>query len=139
MKPVTKIRSKFPKADTSKFIAKFNEFKQVVIPLLRKGSKPYMLFKGDGELNEKLPSTIKNSLGPSAEEVVEANDGEISKRKTMISKIKDKLKFHRDKPLKTPEESSQIETLEREIGEQEEEIANLEGENERDRGTNVIT
>ena len=81
-------------------------------------------------MNDKLPPTIKNSLGPSAEEVVEANDDEISKKKTIISKKKDKLKFHRDKPLKTPEESSPIETLEREIGEQEQEIANLEGENE---------
>ena len=89
-----------------------------------------MLFKGDDELNDRLPDTIKNSLGPSAEEIVEANDGEISKKKTILTKMKDKLKFHRDKPLKTPEETSQIETLEREIGEQEEEIANLEGENE---------
>ena len=125
-----KIRSRFPKVDTSKFTARLNQFKQVVIKLLRKGSKPYVLFKGDDELNDGLPDTIKNSLGPMAEEVMEANDGEITKRKTMISKLKDKLRFHRGKPLKTPEESSQIETLEREIGEQEEEIANLEGENE---------
>ena len=126
-----KIRSRFPKVDTSKFTARLNQFKQVVVKLLRKGSKPYVLFKGDDELNDGLPDTIKNSLGPMAEEVVEANDGEITKRKTMISKLKEKLRFQRDKPLKTPEEESNIKTLEREIGAREDEIANLESENER--------
>ena len=36
-----------------------------------------------------------------------------------------------DKPIKTPEESSRIETLKREIDEQEKNIANLEDENEK--------
>ena len=126
-----KIRSRFPKVDTSKFTAKLNEFKQVVVKLLRKGSKPYVLFKGDDELNDGLPDTIKNNLGPRAEEVVEANDGVIAEKKGLLTKMKETLRFHRDKPLKTPEEESNIETMEREIGEREEEIANLEGENER--------
>ena len=126
-----KIRSRFPKVDTSKFTARLNQFKQVVVKLLRKGSKPYVLFKGDDELNDGLPDTIKNSLGPMAEEVMEANDGVIAEKKGLLTKMKETLKFQRGKPLKTPEERSQIETLEREIGEREEEIANLEGKNER--------
>ena len=44
--------------------------------------------------------------------------------------MKETLRFHRDKPLKTPEEVSKIENLERQIGEQETEIANMEEENE---------
>ena len=54
----------------------------------------------------------------------------IAKKKGLLTKMKERLRFHRDKPLKTPEESSQMETLEREIAEQEQEIANLEDENE---------
>ena len=125
-----RIKSKFPKVDTSKLKASINEAGHVIVELFRKNSRPYTLLAKDDEVNEKLPPTIKNSLGPRAEEIVEANDGEIAKKKGLLTKMKDKLKFHRDKPLKTPEESSQIETLEREIGEQEEEIANMEGENE---------
>ena len=40
-----KIISRFPKVDTSKFTARLNEFKQVVVRLFKKGSKPYVLFK----------------------------------------------------------------------------------------------
>ena len=61
---------------------------------------------------------------------MEANDGEITKRKGIVSELKEKVRFHRDKALKTPEEVSQIETIDEQIAEQEQEIANLEVENE---------
>ena len=127
-----RIKSKFPKVDTSKFRAKINELGHVVVELFRKNSRPYTLLGKDDEIADYhgLPKIIRISLGPKAEEVVEANDGVIAEKKGLLTKMKEKLKFQRDKPLKTPEESSQIETLEREIGDQEEEIANLEGENE---------
>ena len=124
-----KIRARFPKVDTSKFTAGLNQFKQVVVKLIRKGSVPYEFFKGD-EVNDRLPDTIKNSLGPSAAEIVEANDGQIAKKKGALTKLKERLRFHRDKPLKTPEEERQIEDLERQVGEQEREIGSLEEENE---------
>ena len=96
-----KIRSRFPKVDPSKFTAGLDKFKQVVVKLMRKGSKSYVLFKGDDELNDRLPDTIKNSLGPRAEEVVEANDGVIAEKKGLLTKMKETLRFQRDKPLKT--------------------------------------
>ena len=125
-----RVKSKFPKVDTSKFRASIHEAGHVIVKLFIKNSKPHTLLLKDDEINDDLPKTIRDSLGPTSAEAVEANDGEIAKKKGLLTKMKERLRFHRDKPLKTPEESSQMETLEREISEQEQEIANLEEENE---------
>ena len=94
---------KFPNVNTSKFTANTDKYGRVFLQLIRGNRKKHFFLKTNGEVNDKLPLTIKKNLGPRAEEVVEANDGEISKRKTMISRLKETLKFHMDKPLKTPE------------------------------------
>ena len=69
-------------------------------------------------------------MGPTAEEVVDTNDQEIVKKRGFIDKLKERLKFHKDKPLKTPEEENQIEILERTIEEEQQDMDDLERENE---------
>ena len=46
--------------------------------LKRLGGKTYAMFKPDGELNDKLPKSIIENLGPTAEEVIESNEAEIA-------------------------------------------------------------
>ena len=65
----------------------------MVVRMKRKGGKSYPLFKPDGELNEKLPKTIKESLGPSAEKVIEGNENEITRRIEKEKEIKSLLKM----------------------------------------------
>ena len=83
-----RIREKYPKVNTanSSFTADIDEYDRVVVRMKRRGGKSYPLFKSDGEPNEKLPKTIKESLGPSAEEVIIVNENEISRRR---EKVKD--------------------------------------------------
>ena len=50
------------------------------VRLIRKGGKDHLLFKPDGEVNEKLPKTIIEALGTPAEDIVEAKEEEISRR-----------------------------------------------------------
>ena len=128
----TKIVDKFPNAKP-KFLFKYDEWGKIVVKIT--GRDPnrnvwHQLFDANGDVNKGLPKTITKDLGPSAEEIVEANDGEITKKKGFVTKLKEKVRFHREKALKTAEEVSQIETIEEQIVEQEQEIANLEGENE---------
>ena len=141
------IKNYYPRADTSKFITFFKDIgdgiKTIVVNLRRGNPSDYVLL--DGELqslktkSKKLPDQLKNALGPRAEEVVEANDVEIAKIKESQNKKKEEIKFLRNKPLNIPEDSSRIETLDREIAEDDNEIANRESETERNTGTNVIT
>ena len=128
----TKIVDKFPNAK-HKFLFEYDEWDRIVVKI--SGRDPdrnvwHLLFDENGDVNKGLPKTITKDLGPSAEEIVEANDGEITKRKGFVSKLKETVRFHREKALKTPEEVSQIESIEGQIVEQEQEIANLEVENE---------
>ena len=83
------IRSRFPKVDTSKFTAGLNKFKQVVVKLIRKGSKPYVLFKGDDELNDELPTTIKTALGVDSITLITRNDELVTQLNEANEKIKD--------------------------------------------------
>ena len=64
-----RVKRKYPKVNPVKspFTASLDKFDRVVVRLKRQGGKIYQLFKSDGEPNEKLPKTIKESLGPSAE------------------------------------------------------------------------
>ena len=81
------IRRKFPKVDTNKFTATLNEFHQVFVKLIREKGKSYPLFNKDGELNDKLPKTIKDALGTPAEDIVETNREEITRREKKKKRI----------------------------------------------------
>ena len=118
-----RIREKYPKVNpaNSSFTSDIDEFDRVVVRMKRKGGKSYPLFKPDGELNEKLPKTIKDSLGPSAEKVIETNENEITRRR---EKVKDLESSRKDAG------PSGIENIDRNIDQQREEIENLERENE---------
>ena len=65
------IKRKFPKVDTTKFTAIIDEYDRVKVRLIRKGGKPALLFKPDGEVNKKLPETIINALGTPAEDIID--------------------------------------------------------------------
>ena len=118
-----RIREKYPKVNpaNSSFTSDIDEYDRVVVRMKRKGGKSYPLFKPDGELNEKLPKTIKDSLGPSAEKVIETNENEITRRR---EKVKDLESSGKDAG------PSGIENIDRNIDQQREEIENLERENE---------
>ena len=58
------IRRKFPKVSTSKFTATLDDIGRVFVKLIRLNAKPAPLFNKDGEVNEKLPKTIIEALGP---------------------------------------------------------------------------
>ena len=116
-----RIREKYPKVNpaNSSFTSDIDEYDRVVVRMKRKGGKSYPLFKPDGELNEKLPKTIKESLGPSAEKVIEGNEREITRRR---EKVKDLESSRKDAG------PSGIENIDRNIDQQREEIENLERE-----------
>ena len=118
-----KIREKYPKVNPvkSSFTASLDKFDRVVVRLKRQGGKIYQLFKSNGEPNEKLPKTIKESLGPSAEKVIEANENEITRRKEKVATLESSRKEARE---------DQRENIDRNIEQQREEIENLERENE---------
>ena len=116
------IKRKFPKVDTTKFTAIIDEYDRVKVRLIRKGGKPALLFKPDGEVNKKLPETIINALGTPAEDIIEKNDEE----KTRREKKKDEL----NDSLETASEN-QREQIYANMEEQQNEISRLEAENER--------
>ena len=115
------IRRKFPKVNTSKFTATLDEHGMVKVGVIRTNAKYAPLFNSDGEVNEKLPKTIIEALGPSAEDIIRAKEEEISRREKKI----DELKASRE----TSE--NQKEEIDADIEEQENEISRLEAENER--------
>ena len=116
-----RIREKYPKVNpaNSSFTSDIDEYDRVVVRMKRKGGKSYPLFKPDGELNEKLPKTIKESLGPSAEKVIETDERDITRRR---EKVKDLESSRKDAG------PSQRENIDRNIDQQREEIENLERE-----------
>ena len=118
-----RIREKYPKVNpaNSSFTSDIDEYDRVVVRMKRKGGKSYPLFKPDGELNDKLPKTIKESLGPSAEKVIEANENEITRRREKVKDLESSRKEVRE---------DQRENIDRNIDQQREEIENLERENE---------
>ena len=118
-----RIREKYPKVNPvkSSFTADIDEFDRVVVRMKRKGGKSYPLFKTDGQPNDKLPKTVKESLGPSAEEVITSNEREITRRKENVKELESSRK---------EAGPGQRENIDRNIEQQREEIENLERENE---------
>ena len=79
------------------------------------------MFRPDGEVNDKLPKKISQSLGPTAEDIIIINEEAISKRQEEL------------KDLETRREAvseNQRETVDHQIEERNEEIERLERENE---------
>ena len=118
---VDEIKRKFPNADTSKFTSKINEYGMVVARLIRSNAKYSPLFNSDGEVNEKLPKTIIKALGPSAEDIIRANEEEISRRDKKIQELQ-----------ASRETASEIqkEQIDVNIEEEQNEKSRLEAENE---------
>ena len=118
-----RVKSKYPKVNpaNSSFTSDIDEFDRVTVRLKRQRGKSYPLFKPDGELNDKLPKTIKESLGPTAEEVIKVNENEITRRREKVKALESSRKEARE---------DQRENIDRNIDQQREEIENLERENE---------
>ena len=87
------IKRKFPNFSpaNSPFTARIDDYERVMVRLNTNEGKYHLLFKADGELNDKLPKTIKESLGPPAEKIVETNEEEIARRNKKISELQDQL------------------------------------------------
>ena len=63
-------KKKYPYIDTSKFSVRKDDYGRVMVKLVRRGNaREYPLFNSDGQLNGKLPETIKNALSVSAEDL----------------------------------------------------------------------
>ena len=60
--------------------------------LIRDKGKYHLQFNSDGEVNEKLPKTIIKALGKPAEEIVEANKEEITRREKKLRELKENQK-----------------------------------------------
>ena len=118
-----RIREKYPNADpaNSSFTADIDEFDRVTVRLKTMRGKSHPLFKPDGQLNDKLPKTIKESLGPTAEEVIKVNENEITRRREKVKELESSRK---------EATSDQRENIDRNIDQQREEIDNLQRENE---------
>ena len=56
--------------------------------LIRSNAKPAPLFNKDGEVNEKLPETIIKALGTPSEDIIRANEEEITRREKKIEELK---------------------------------------------------
>ena len=118
---VDEIKRKFPNADTSKFISEIDEYGRVKVKLIRSNAKPAPLFNKDGEVNEKLPKTIIKALGTPSEDIIRANEEEITRREKKIDEL------HASREIASENQREQIDAN---IEEQESEISRLEAENE---------
>ena len=118
---VDEIKRKFPNADTSKFISEIDEYGRVKVKLIREGGKDHLLFKSDGEVNEKLPKTIIEALGTPAEDIIRTKEEEISRRENKIKELQ---------ASRETASENQREQIDANIEEQQSEISRLEAENE---------
>ena len=116
-----RIRSKFPKVNTTKFTATLDDIGRVFVKLIRSNAKPAPLFNKDGEVNEKLPETIIKALGTPAEDIIRIKKEEISRHEKKI----DELKASRETAS-----VNQREQIDANIEQQQNEISRLEAENE---------
>ena len=89
--------------------------------LIREGGKYHLLFNSDGEVNEKIPKTIKDALGTPAEDIIRTKEEEISRRENKIKELNDSLETASE---------NQREQIDANIEEQQNEISRLEAENE---------
>ena len=94
--------------------------------LIREGGKDHLLFKSDGEVNEKKPKTIIEALGTPAEDIIRTKEEEISRRE---NKIKE-LHASRETASREIASENQREQIDANIKEQQNEISRLEAENE---------
>ena len=117
---VDEIKRNFPNADTSKFISEIDEYGRVKVKLIREGGKYHLLFNSDGEVNEKIPKTIKDALGTPAEDIVETKREEITRRENKIKELNDS---------RETASVNQREQIDANIEEQQSEISRLEAEN----------
>ena len=71
-----RIKEKYPKINPLKasFTATIDKFNRVVVKLNRTGGKYHPLFSSDGEVSNKLPKSITDNLGESAENIFETNE-----------------------------------------------------------------
>ena len=117
-----KIRSKFTKVGTTKFTATLDDIGRVFVKLIRGNAKYSPLFNKDGELNKKLPKTIKDALGPPAEDIIRTKEEEISRREKKVQELQ-----------ASRETASEIqkEQIDANIEEQQNKISRLDAENER--------
>ena len=74
--------------NTSKFTATSDDDGRVFVKLIRSNSKYSPLFNKDDELNDKLPKTIKDALGATAEDIAETNREEITRREKKYKNYK---------------------------------------------------
>ena len=106
----------------SSFTATLDEYDRVEVRLKRDRGKYHLLFNSDGEVNEKIPKTIKDALGTPAEDIIRTKEEEISRRENKI------------KELQASRETASVnqrEQIDANIEEQQSEISRLEAENER--------
>ena len=103
-----------------------DEYDRVEVRLKRGGGKYHLLFNSDGEVNEKLPKTITNVLGTPAEDIIRANEEEITRREKKI----DELHASRETASRETASVNQREQIDANIEEQQNEISRLEAENE---------
>ena len=117
------IKSKYPEINPKKvpFTASLDEYGRVSVKLNRSGGKSYPLFNPDGEINEKLPATVKKSLGPSAEEVVERGRNEARKIRRKVDELR---------TMRETAPTSQLGNIDQQIDEKIKEIDQLERETE---------
>ena len=91
------------------------------VKLIREGGKYHLLFNSDGEVNEKIPNTIKDALGTPAEDILETKREEITRRENKIKELNDS---------RETASVNQREQIDANIEEQQNEISRLEAENE---------
>ena len=115
------IRRKFPKVSTSKFTATLDDIGRVFVKLIRSNAKPAPLFNKDGEVNEKIPKTIKDALGTPAEDIIRTKEEEITRREKKIEELK---------ASRETASENQREQIDANIEEQQNEISRLKAENE---------
>ena len=115
------------------FLFKFNEWGKIEVAISRKDPKKvkwYYFSDSYGDVNKKLPKTIKDALGPTVGEIAEVNEREKEKIEELKKRENDRIEELKNKPRNTPEELSEIETRERKVVEYDNEIDNIEREQE---------
>ena len=120
-----RIKRKFPNFNpaNSPFTASIDDYDRIIVKLNRDRGKYHQLFKGNDELNDKLPKTIIDSLGTPADKIVETNEEEMARRNKKISESQDQLEKTSDEHMR--------DNLNQTIAEEQDMIAQLEIANEK--------
>ena len=102
----------------SSFTASIDDYDRIIVKLNRDRGKYHQLFKGNDEVNDKLPKTIIDSLGSPADKIVETKEEEIARRNKKISELQDQLEKTSDEHMR--------DNLNQTIAEEQDMIAQLE-------------